>query len=146
MTHEDMRYGYPDERQVVKAPWRSQLRRALWLLAYYTLFKCSLRPMYAWRNWILRLHGAKIGRGVGIQRSARIDCPWNLDLGDYTSVGEQAWLYALDKIETGEFTMMSPRVVLCTGTHDFTIPEMPVVTKPIRIGRGVFLGMDAYIG
>ncbi len=138
--------GYPDERQANKKKSLScQMKRALWLLAYYTLFKCLLRPMYTWRNWVLRLYGAKIGRGVSVQRSARIEYPWNLNLGECTSVGEDVWLYSLGKIQTGEFTMISPRVILCTGTHDYTSPEMKLVIKPITIGRGVWLGLDAFV-
>ncbi len=145
MTDRSKDRGYPDERQVYKKPLSYQIKRTLWLLAYYTLFKCSLRPMYAWRNWLLRMYGAKIGRGVGVQRSTRIEFPWNLDLGDHTSVGEDVWLYSLGKIQTGEFTMISPRVILCTGTHDYTSPEMTLVIKPITVGRGVWLGLDAFV-
>ncbi len=140
-------YGYPDERQI-RNPYRlrQQLLRVSWWIGCFLLFKCSLRPMYTWRRWVLRLFGAKLGDHVCIQRSVRIEFPWNLKMGRYSSIGENAWVYNLEKIEVGEFTTISQLVFLCTGTHDYTRPQMSLVTKPINIGKGVWIAADAYVG
>jgi putative colanic acid biosynthesis acetyltransferase WcaF len=34
---------------------------------------------------------------------------------------------------------------LCTGTHDFTNSVLPLVTRRILIGKGVFIGARAFI-
>ena len=101
--------------------------------------------MYSWRRWVLRLYGAKLGDRVCIQRSARIEFPWNLEMGRYSSVGEGAWIYNLDKITIGEFTTISQRSFICTGSHDYTQPEMPLITKPIKIGKGVCIFADVFV-
>lgn len=140
-------YGYPDERQI-RNPYslRQKLQRLAWWVVCFFLIKCSLRPMYSWRRWVLRLFGAKLGDHVCIQRTARIEFPWNLEMGRYSSIGENAWIYNLDKISIAEFTTVSQLVFLCTGSHDFTKPEMPLVTKSISIGRGVWIAADVYVG
>lgn len=139
-------FGYPDERQI-RNPynWKYQLLRMAWWVGGFLLFKCSLRPMYTWRRWVLRLYGAKLGDHVCIQRSVRIEFPWNLEMGRYSSIGEQSWIYNLGKIHIGEFATISHRAVLCTGTHDYTRPEMPLVTKPIDIGKGAFIFAEAFV-
>ena len=75
----------------IRAPFtrRQQIGRLLWWIGGFLLFKCSLRPMYAWRRWILRLFGAKIGEQASIQRSARIEFPWNLEIGRYSTIGKK---------------------------------------------------------
>ena len=140
-------YGYPDERQI-RNPYKlhEQLLRISWWIGQFLLFKYSLRPMYTWRRWVLRLFGAELHDHVCIQKSARVEFPWNLKMGRYSSIGENVWVYNLDKIEIGEFATISHRVFLCTGTHDFTRPQMPLVTKPIHIGKGAWIAADAYIG
>lgn len=140
-------YGYPDERQI-RTPytWKQQFRRLAWWFGGFFLFKCSLRPMYSWRRWILRLYGAKLCNGTCIQRSAKIDCPWNLEMDRFSSIGEEAWIYALAKVHIGEFSWISQRSFICTATHDYTRPEMPLVTKPVSIGRGVWIAADTFIG
>jgi putative colanic acid biosynthesis acetyltransferase WcaF len=139
--------GYPDERQI-RNPYtlKQQAQRVCWWFGCFLLFKLSLRPMYAWRRWVLRMYGAKLGDHVCVQRSARIEFPWNLEMGRYSSAGESTWIYNLGKIKIGEFTTVSQRVFLCAGTHDYTKPEMPLLTPPITVGKGVWIAADAFVG
>jgi putative colanic acid biosynthesis acetyltransferase WcaF len=125
---------------------REQIGRILWWIGGFLLFTCSLRPMYAWRRWVLRLFGAKVGARASIQRSARIDLPWNLEIGRYSTIGERVWVDNLDKVRIGDYVTISQRVFLCTGTHDYTHPEFDVIRKPISIQRGVWIAADAFVG
>lgn len=124
---------------------KQQMVRLTWWIAEFFLFKCSLRPMYSWRRFVLRLFGAKLGDHVCVQRTARIEFPWNLEMGRFSSIGEGAWIYNLDKIITGEFVVISQRAFLCTGTHDYTKPQRPLITKPIKIGSGAWIAADAFL-
>jgi putative colanic acid biosynthesis acetyltransferase WcaF len=146
-TTEGNEHGFPDERQI-RNPYsvRQQVQRVLWWVGSFFLFKLSLRPMYGWRRWVLRLYGAKLGDHVCIQRSARIEFPWNLEMGRFSCIGEGAWVYNLAPITVGEFATISQRVFLCTGSHDYTKPQMPLVTKPIVVGRGAWLAADVFVG
>jgi len=125
---------------------REQMGRVLWWIGGFLLFKCSLRPMYAWRRWILRLFGAKVGEQASVQRSVRIDLPWNLEIGRCSTIGENAWVHSLDKVCIGDYVTISQRVFLCTGTHDYTRPEFDIIRKPISIHRGAWIAADAFIG
>lgn len=131
-----------------RAPFsrREQMGRVLWWLVGLPLFKCSLRPMYTWRRWILRWFGAKVGARASIQRSARIEFPWNLEIGRGSTIGEKTWVHNLDKVRIGEYVTISQRVFLCTGTHDYAHPEFAMIRKPVTIQRGVWIAADAFIG
>ncbi|MEJ2646887.1 MAG: WcaF family extracellular polysaccharide biosynthesis acetyltransferase [Sedimentisphaerales bacterium] len=131
----------------IRAPFtrRQQIGRLLWWIGGFLLFKCSLRPMYAWRRWILRLFGAKIGEQASIQRSARIEFPWNLEIGRYSTIGERAWIFNLGKIKIDDYVTISQRVFLCTGTHDYTRPEFDMITKPIVIKKGTWIAADVFV-
>jgi putative colanic acid biosynthesis acetyltransferase WcaF len=139
-------YGYPDERQI-RNPYtlRQQFMRILWWIGEFLLFRCSLRPMYGWRRMALRLYGAKLADHVCIQRTARIEFPWNLEMGRYSCLGARARVYNLAPIRLGEFVTVSQDVSLCGGTHDYTRPEMPLVTGPIVVGRGAWIAAEAFV-
>ena len=94
------------------------IARLLWGLAT-PLFRFSPRPFFAWRRFLLRLFGARIGRDAHIYPSARIYLPWNLDLGDEASIGEWVLVYNLGPISIGERATISHRSHLCAGTHDY---------------------------
>lgn len=68
----------------------------------------------------------------------------NISIGDKCCIGK-AELYALDKIEIGSRTLIGDRVYLCTGSHDLYSKEFRLITKPIRIGRGVWIATGATI-
>lgn len=134
--------------QRIRNPYtrKQQVQRLSWWIGEFLLFRCSLRPMYSWRRWVLRMYGAKLGDHVCIQRSARIEAPWKLEMGRYSSIGEGAWIYNIGKVEIGDFVVISQRAFLCTGTHDYELPQRPQVTKPIVIQSGAWICADAFLG
>ena len=51
--------------------------------------------------FLLRMFGARIGCNVNIYNSASIYMPWNLEIGDWSSIGEYAFVYNLGKVVIG---------------------------------------------
>lgn len=124
---------------------KEQLGRVLWALAH-PLFAWSPRPLWAWRRFLLRLFGARIGREVHVYPCARITIPWNLSIGDQSAVGDRAILYALGPITLAERVTVSQGAHLCAGTHDYRDPAMPLLKPPIIIEREAWICADAFVG
>lgn len=72
--------------------------------------------------------------------------PWNLEIGDWSSIGEYAFIYNLGKISIGCKTTISHRAHLCAGTHDYSDPALPLQKSPIEIGDQVWICSDSFIG
>jgi putative colanic acid biosynthesis acetyltransferase WcaF len=49
-------------------------------------------------------------------------------------------------ITLGDGVVLDCRAHLCAGTHDMTDSRFPLLRPPITLGKGVFVGIDAYIG
>jgi putative colanic acid biosynthesis acetyltransferase WcaF len=49
--------------------------------------------LHGWRAFILRLFGAKLGRGCHIYSRAAIWAPWNLEAGDEAAIADGAIIY-----------------------------------------------------
>ena len=124
---------------------RPQWFIALWWLVQSSLFRWSLQPMYEYRNALLRLFGAKIGRNVRIRPDACFYYPWNVEIGDYSWVGNQAYFYSLDKIRIGAQCVISQQAYLNTGTHDVTDTGFRLIIKPIVIQDGAWVGARVFI-
>ena len=110
------------------------------------LFRWSPRPLFGWRRFVLRCFGASVGEGVNIYSSATIYFPWNLEIGDWSSIGERAMIYNLGPITIGEQVTVSQQAHLCAGTHDHTDPAMPLVKPPITVHDQVWICADAFVG
>ena len=121
------------------------LARVLWSLAR-PLFAWSPRPLFGWRRALLRLFGARIGRGVHIYPSATIYLPWNLEMDDESSIGEWALVYNLGPVRIGAQATVSHRAHLCAGTHDYRDRSLPLQRMPIDIGARAWICADALVG
>jgi putative colanic acid biosynthesis acetyltransferase WcaF len=109
-------------------------------------FRLTPRPCFGIRRRILQVFGAKVGSNVNIYPSALIYYPWNLEIGDDSSIGEWALVYNLGRVSIGERVTISQRVHLCAGTHDYKNPAMPLIKPPIEIGDEVWVCADAFVG
>jgi putative colanic acid biosynthesis acetyltransferase WcaF len=121
------------------------LGRILWMLAW-PLFRCSPRPMFAWRRFLLRCFGAKVGRQVNIYPSAWIEIPWNLHIGDEASLGENVLVYSLGPVTIGPRTTVSHNAHLCAGSHDYRDPGLPLLRLPITIGADAWICAQSFVG
>lgn len=70
----------------------SVIKRTLWYFANSAILNNSFIPFSRIKIKVLRLFGAKIGKGVVIKPSVNIKYPWNLKIGDYVWIGENVWI------------------------------------------------------
>lgn len=125
---------------------RENVRRAIWYIVEATFFRWSFRRADRWRSFLLRCFGARVGKRCLIRRSAHIEIPWHVTIGDDVMLGEQAIVYSLGPIVIGDRTMISPYVHLCGGSHDHRDRRMTLLRVPVTIGSDVWIAADAFIG
>lgn len=118
----------------------------LWWLVQAIAFPLTPHQLHAPRIALLRLFGAKIGKGVVIRPTARFTYPWKVEIGDYSWIGDDVVLYSLDYIRIGRHSVISQECYLCTGSHDFQDPTFSLITAPITIGNGVWVATDSFVG
>jgi putative colanic acid biosynthesis acetyltransferase WcaF len=124
---------------------RPRLLVFLWFTIQETLFRFSPVPCYGFRRWLLKLFGCKIGKGVIIRPRARLHYPWRIEIGDYSSIGDEAWLYSIAPIKIGSHTVISQRSFLCTASHNYHDPRFKTTNKPIVVGDGVWIAADVFV-
>lgn len=110
-----------------------------WLIVQAYLFSSWL-PGSGWRRLLLRAFGAKVGQGVVIKPFVSIKFPWRLRIGDHVWLGERVWIDNLADIDIAAHSCISQGAYLCTGSHDWSDPKFALITKPITIGQGCWVG------
>jgi putative colanic acid biosynthesis acetyltransferase WcaF len=121
-------------------------RELLWMLVSFVLFRLcpfSLSPL---KRTVLRAFGAKVGAGVTIKPQVKITFPWKLTIGDHVWLGEECWLLNLDQITIGNHVCISQRAFLCTGSHNYSLVTFDLITKPINLKDGCWIGAGAWVG
>jgi len=123
----------------------SGLKNILWHFTSAIIFRSALFPTVKLKILILRLFGAKIGKGVMLKPCINIKFPWKLEIGDYTWIGEDVWIDNLAKVTIGKSACISQGAFLLTGNHNFTTPTFDLITKEIILESGVWIGAKAIV-
>lgn len=126
---------------------QNKLGRLLWTFAYFLLFRpFATRVFKGWRAMVLRAFGAKLGLNTHVYASVRIWAPWNLELGDYSTLGPGVDCYNQGRISIGSNATISQKSYLCASSHDISDPKINLILCPIRIEDQVWIAADAFIG
>ncbi len=124
----------------------NRLKRVLWQLVVLCLFRFSPRPLYAWRCFLLRCFGAKIGKHCHVYPKVFIWAPWSLEMADHSCLADDVICYSQDKIILGERAIVSQGAYLCTGSHDYKDPEFQLITAPISIEKDAWVCTQSFVG
>jgi putative colanic acid biosynthesis acetyltransferase WcaF len=138
--------------------YKNRLARVLWNIFYTLFFRFSPRPFHFWRSFLLRCFGANIGTHCHVYPNVKIWAPWNLEMHNFSSMGDEVKCYSMGKITLGFKVAVSQGAYLCTGTHNYEDPNFQLLAKPIYIrdrawicaecfiAPGVIIGEGAVIG
>jgi putative colanic acid biosynthesis acetyltransferase WcaF len=117
----------------------------LWFFLQDTVFRLSPIPCYGFRRRLLNLFGCKIGKGVLVRPRARFHYPWRIEIGTYSSIGDDVWLYSIGDIKIGQNCVISQKSFLCTSGHDYKDPFFKTTVAPITVGDGVWIAADVFV-
>lgn len=150
-----------------KWPICAKLRMLLWRCVNVTLFQYSPFFFYGWRRFLLRMFGATIAKGATIGRTAIIDSPWNLTMGENSMIARNAWVMCSGKVHIGKNALVGEYVKILAGSHksnskgyDFVTAPIYIEdecwiasgamvvaggTRPLKIGRGAIVGAGSVV-
>jgi len=126
-------------------PGGSAITRLLWYLVNGVFFINPLMPVNSIKIWLLKIFGAKIGKGVVLKPGINIKYPWNLEIGNYVWVGEKVWIDNLVSVKIGNNVTLSQGAMLLTGSHDYKAVNFELLVNPIVLEEGVWIGAQAVV-
>ena len=126
-------------------PGASALKRAFWYIVNALVFHSWLFPCSRIKVTLLRLFGARIGKGVVIKPRVNIKHPWRLVVGDYVWVGEGVWIDNLVMVEMGSNVCISQNALLLTGSHDYTDPAFRLTLGEIHVDDGTWIAASVVV-
>ncbi|MEE1091826.1 MAG: WcaF family extracellular polysaccharide biosynthesis acetyltransferase [Prevotella sp.] len=122
-----------------------KVKITLWYFVNAFLVRASWNPFMGIKVFLLRLFGAKIGKGLVIKNNVTVKFPWKLVVGDNCWLGEHCWIDNLDCVTIGSNVCVSQGAMLLTGNHDYNIYNMPYRNAPIVIEDGAWVGARAVV-
>jgi putative colanic acid biosynthesis acetyltransferase WcaF len=126
--------------------FRLRARRLAWNVVWSLLYRPSPRTFHGWRRLLLRAFGANIAGGAVPYAAARIWAPWNLTMAVNSCISDNVDCYCVAPIAIGAHATVSQYSYLCSASHDYHDPTMPLVIAPIVIGAEAWVAAGAFIG
>jgi len=121
------------------------LKRFMWYFINAVFFINPLNPSSLVKISLLRLFGAKIGKGVVIKPGVNIKYPWFLEIGNHAWIGEKVWIDNLVMVKIGDHSCVSQGAMLLTGNHHYRKSTFDLITGPIRLEEGSWIGAYAIV-
>jgi putative colanic acid biosynthesis acetyltransferase WcaF len=123
----------------------SRPKQFVWYLVNIIFFKNSFNIVSSIKVSLLKLFGARLGKGVVIKPAVNIKYPWKLQVDDYSWIGEEVWIDNLSDVIIGKSVTLSQGSLLLTGSHDHTRTSFDFLSYPIILEDGVWIGARAVV-
>ncbi|KKQ95697.1 MAG: acetyltransferase (isoleucine patch superfamily) [Candidatus Woesebacteria bacterium GW2011_GWB1_43_14] len=97
-------------------------------------------PSHHARRFLMRLGGAKIGKGTSIHMGCKFFSLKNLSIGEDTIVGHGCFIDGRGKVNIGNHVNIASEVMIYNSEHDVNSEDFGAVEEPIAIHDYVFIG------
>ena len=124
----------------------SRIKGLMWYIVNVIFFINPLNPVSGIKVFLLRLFGARVGKGVRIKPGVNVKFPWKLTVGDNAWIGENVWIDNLCPVIIGDNVCLSQGALLLTGSHNHTKTSFDFIANEIILEEGVWIGARAVVG
>jgi len=109
-------------------------------LELYVLTLVGYVPSHLFRNLVYRLAGVKLPKTSSIHWRARFFCPEGLKVGEYSTIGNDAFFDGREGIAVGSCVNIAAEVRIYTREHDIDDPLFAETGGPVIIDDYVYIG------
>lgn len=125
-------------------PGRNTFILSIWYLTNFLFFR-SFFPNYGFKRFLLRLFGAKVGKGVIIKPHVSIKFPWKLVIGNHVWIGEGVWIDNLAKVTLKDHSCVSQGALLLCGNHNYKRSSFDLLVSEITLEEGAWAGAKTVV-
>lgn len=97
-------------------------------------------PFHSIRRFFYRLTGMRIGRGSTIHMWANFFDPKNIEIGEGTIIGNNAFLDGRAPLIIGNHVDIASEIMIYNSEHDITAEDFRAIEESVEIGDYAFIG------
>lgn len=124
---------------------KSKWKMISWYFINAIFFTTPFFPFSRLKVGLLRLFGARIGKGVIIKPKVNIKYPWNLTIANNCWIGENVWIDNLALVAIESNVCISQGAMLLCGNHNYKKVSFDLLVGQIKLEEGVWIGAQAVV-
>lgn len=121
------------------------VKRLVWYFVNEWFINCGWMFISSIKVVLLRMFGAKIGKGVVIKPHVNVKYPWNLTIGNHAWIGENVWIDNLAPVSVGNNAVVSQGAMLLCGNHNYKKTTFDLMVGEIHIEEGAWVGAQCTV-
>ncbi|MEM9678885.1 MAG: WcaF family extracellular polysaccharide biosynthesis acetyltransferase [Bacteroidota bacterium] len=122
-----------------------RVKRFFWYYTNQFFFNSYWFPFATLKITLLRIYGAKVGKGVVIKPKVNIKYPWHLRIGSGVWIGEDVWIDNLTEVKIEDNCCISQGAMLLTGNHNYKKSTFDLIVGQITLKEGVWIGAKSIV-
>ena len=124
-----------------------RIRRMIWCAVRAVTVKW-LPPVlcFGWVRMMYRLFGAKVHPTAKIYPSADVFMPWNLEIGEWSTIGGNVHILNAAPLIIGRDCNVSERAYICCASHNIQSDVHEQVHKPVVLKDRSWVAAEAFVG
>lgn len=122
----------------------NSFKRLCWYMVNAAFFNSPF-PINSVKTSLLRMFGARVGKGVVIKPFVNIKYPWNLKIGDYVWIGERVWIDNLGFVVLNDNSCVSQGAMLLCGNHHYKKVAFDLLVGNITVEEGAWIGAKCVV-
>ena len=122
----------------------SAIKNIIWYFISAAFFKSAF-PINSIKIVLLKLFGAKIGKGVVIKPHVNIKYPWRLKVANNVWIGEHVWIDNLADVVIEDNVCISQGAMLLCGNHDYRKTTFDLIIGNITLKKGSWIGAKTVV-
>ena len=124
----------------------SLIRIILWYIVSILVFRNPFMVyLYSFKSFLLRVFGAKVGKGLVIKPNVNIKYPWLLEIGDNVWLGEGVLIEDFTNLKIGSNVCISQGAALIGAGHNYKKSTFDLLLYKITIEDGVWIAAGAIV-
>lgn len=122
----------------------SSIANITWYFISAAFFKSAF-PINFIKIRLLKMFGAKIGKGLVIKPHVNIKYPWRLNMGNNVWIGELVWIDNLADVNIEDHVCISQGAMLLCGNHDYKKTSFDLTIGNITLKKGSWIGAKSVV-
>ncbi|MCB0478197.1 MAG: WcaF family extracellular polysaccharide biosynthesis acetyltransferase [Crocinitomicaceae bacterium] len=123
----------------------NKVKIIIWYFMNATFLTNPFFPFSKPKIWLLKLFGAKIGKGVLIKPRVSVKYPWKLKIGNHVWIGEKVWIDNLGMVTIEDHVCISQGAMLLCGNHNYKKSTFDLIVGDIKLEKGSWVGAHAVV-
>lgn len=126
-------------------PGAGSIKRMAWYFINVLFFINPMNPFSSLKVFLLKIFGARMGKGIVIKPGVNIKYPWMLEVGDHSWIGENVWIDNLAPVKIGRNCCISQGGMLLCGNHNYKKDTFDLIVAGITMEDGSWVGARSMV-